>query len=97
VRVVPAQQRFGNHRAAHVKALADVAAEATGHTVGDVETFASLLARRPDANQTFWRAGYFGCIPWDRETVTPASLLRSREMRVVCESASTRRDQCEIH
>ena len=52
-----------------MKALADVAAEATGYTVGDVETFASLLARRPDANQTFWRAWYFGRIPWDRETV----------------------------
>jgi len=56
-----------------------------------------LLAPRPDANQTFWRAGYFGCIPWDRETVTPASLLRSRETRMVCESTATRRDQCEIH
>lgn len=38
----------------------EVLAEATGHTVGDVETFAHLLASRPDANQAFWRVWYLG-------------------------------------
>ena len=57
-----------------------------------MKTFAGLLARRPDANQTFWRAWYFGRMFWQRETVTLAILLRSREMRMVCESAATRRD-----
>ena len=66
--------------------------EATGHRVGGVETFAGLLVRRPDAKQTFWRASYFGRIFWQRETVTLAILLRSREMRMVCERAATRRD-----
>ena len=61
----------------------EVLAEATGHTVGEVETFAHLLATRPDANQVFWRVWYFGRIPWDRETVTPASLLRSHEVSTV--------------
>ena len=61
----------------------EVLAEATGHTVGEVETFGHLLASRPDANQTFWKVWYFGSIPWDRETVTPASLLRSDEVRTV--------------
>jgi Permuted papain-like amidase enzyme, YaeF/YiiX, C92 family len=61
----------------------EVLAEATGHTVGEVETFAHLLASRPDANQNFWRIWYFGRVPWNRETVTPASLLRSHEVQVV--------------
>jgi len=61
----------------------EVLAEATGHSVGEVETFAHLLATRPDANQTFWKVWYFGRIPWERQTVTPASLLRSPEVRTV--------------
>lgn len=58
----------------------EVLAEATGVTLGEVETFAHLLARRPDTNLGFWRAWYFGRIPWQRRTVTPASLLLSREL-----------------
>ena len=38
----------------------EVLAEATGHTVGEVETFAHLLASRPDANQTFWKVWGLG-------------------------------------
>jgi hypothetical protein len=61
----------------------EVLADATGHTVGEVETFAHLLASQPDANQAFWKVWYFGRVPWDRETVTPASLLRSPEVQPV--------------
>lgn len=61
----------------------EVLAEATGRAVGDVETFATLLARKPDAHLGFWRAWYFGRIPWQRETVTPASVLQSAELALV--------------
>jgi Permuted papain-like amidase enzyme, YaeF/YiiX, C92 family len=61
----------------------EVLSEATGHTVGEVETFSHLLASRPDTNLAFWKIWYFGRIPWDRETVTPASLLRSTDVRTV--------------
>ncbi|WP_080433726.1 YebB family permuted papain-like enzyme [Burkholderia ubonensis] len=54
----------------------EVLGDATGIEVGDVETFSTLLARRPGAKLGFWRLWYFGRIPWARETVTPASLLR---------------------
>jgi hypothetical protein len=54
----------------------EVLGEATGVELGEVETFATLLQRNPQADQTFWRMWYFGDIPWQRETVTPASLLR---------------------
>jgi Permuted papain-like amidase enzyme, YaeF/YiiX, C92 family len=55
----------------------EVIEEATGIQVGEVETFAALLTRRPRTDLGFWRVWYFGQIPWQRETVTPASLLRS--------------------
>lgn len=58
----------------------EVIAEATGIRVGEVETFATLLTRRPQTELGFWRVWYFGQIPWQRETVTPASLLRSPEL-----------------
>lgn len=58
----------------------EVLAEATGISVGDVETFESLLVRNPEADLAFWRLWYFGRIPWCRETVTPASLLEAPEL-----------------
>jgi len=58
----------------------EVIEEATGIRVGEVETFAALLTRRPQTGLGFWRVWYFGQIPWQRETVTPASLLRSPEL-----------------
>jgi hypothetical protein len=66
----------------------EVLAEATGRSVGEVETFAHLLSSCPDANLTFWKVWYFGRIPWQRETVTPASLLRSSEVRTVFDGAA---------
>ena len=55
----------------------EVLIEATGTSIGEVETFAHLLERNPSAGLGFWRVWYFGRIPWTRETVTPASLLQS--------------------
>ena len=55
----------------------EVIEEATGDSLGEVETFAHLLERNPSAGLGFWRVWYFGRIPWSRETVTPASLLTS--------------------
>ncbi|MBN3788751.1 YebB family permuted papain-like enzyme [Burkholderia sp. Ac-20353] len=58
----------------------EVLGEASGVEVGDVETFEALHARRPGAKLGFWRLWYFGRIPWARETVTPASLIRSDKL-----------------
>lgn len=55
----------------------EVLQEATGVSVGEVETFGALLARQPGTDLRFWRLWYFGRIPWRRQTVTPASLLGS--------------------
>lgn len=67
----------------------EVLNEATGHTVGEVETFGHLLASTPDANVAFWTIWYIGRIPWNRETVTPASMLRSEKMRTVFDGAAS--------
>jgi hypothetical protein len=61
----------------------EVLMEATGTALGEVESFASLLARNPRTDLLFWRIWYFGRIPWSRETVTPASLLVSPSLQSV--------------
>ena len=61
----------------------EVLHEAAGVQLGEVENFATLLKQNPQADQGFWRIWYFGSIPWQRETVTPASLLRDGRMRLV--------------
>lgn len=60
----------------------EVLDEATGIKLGEVENFSTLLERNPQADQKFWRVWYFGAIPWQRETVTPASLLRDAKLDV---------------
>lgn len=61
----------------------EVLAESTGITVGEIETFKTLLSHNPDTDLAFWRMWYFGNIPWDRKTVTPASVFHSSNMNVV--------------
>ncbi|MGT2509783.1 YebB family permuted papain-like enzyme [Cupriavidus basilensis] len=61
----------------------EVIQEATDIQIGEVETFAMLLRRNSAPRLAFWRLWYFGRIPWQRRTVTPASLLRSPLMHVV--------------
>jgi hypothetical protein len=63
--------------------VAEVIKESTGITLGKVESFKELLNNRPNANLNFWKFWYFGQIPWERETITPASLLNSTELTPV--------------
>lgn len=65
------------------KFVREVMLQATGESVGSVETFASLLARQPGADQRFWTWWYLGNIPWQRKTVTPASQYESAVLRTV--------------
>lgn len=64
----------------------EVIDEATNIQLGEVETFATLLRHNAEPNLAFWRLWYFGRIPWQRWTVTPASLLRSPNVRVIFDS-----------
>ncbi len=61
----------------------EVLSEATGIEIGEVENFSALLTRNPKVDLVFWRVWFFGNIPWQRETVTPASLLQSSNLHSV--------------
>jgi hypothetical protein len=61
----------------------EVIADSAGIELGAVETFAALFQQRPDSTLGFWKLWFFGRIPWERETVTPASLLASPRLRLV--------------
>jgi hypothetical protein len=61
----------------------EVLLQGAGVEVGKVETFQALLASAPQADVGFWRAWYFGNIPWQRETVTPASVLHTPGLQTV--------------
>lgn len=74
---------LGSRRQYCSRFVRDVLAEATGVMVGDVETFGTLLARNPDASLLFWRIWFFGRIPWERQTVTPASVYHSDRLRSI--------------
>ncbi|BAX63008.1 YebB family permuted papain-like enzyme [Burkholderia stabilis] len=73
----------------------EVVCDATRITLGDVETFDMLLRRNPDHPLGFWKIWYFGRIPWQRRTVTPASLLDSRELRVVVDTRDSVADRAD--
>ena len=65
----------------------EVLAHGTGIVVGEEEHFGELLERHPQANVGFWKLWYFGSIPWQRTTVTPASLLASPALHPVFDGA----------
>lgn len=61
----------------------EVLQQGAGVDVGRVETFRQLLANAPAADVGFWRVWYFGSIPWQRQTVTPASVLHTPGLQAV--------------
>lgn len=54
-----------------------------GIKLGKVETLEVLLEQNPQASVGFWRAWYFGFIPWQRRTLTPASQLSDEALETV--------------
>jgi hypothetical protein len=66
-----------SHRQFCSRYVREVLQQGAGVDVGAVENFETLLAHAPQADVGFWRVWYFGSIPWQRETVTPASVLHS--------------------
>ncbi|WP_175855140.1 YebB family permuted papain-like enzyme [Burkholderia anthina] len=73
----------------------EVVRDATRIVLRDVETFDTLLRRNPDHPLGFWRIWYFGRIPWQRRTVTPASLLDSGALRVVVDTRNSVADRVD--
>lgn len=71
----------------------EVLGEAVGTQLGDIEDFSTLLSRNPNVDLTFWKTWYFGNIPWQRRTVTPASLLQSPRLHKVFDGYATAHPQ----
>ncbi|EAB5052381.1 YebB family permuted papain-like enzyme [Salmonella enterica] len=70
------------------KFVFDIYKEALCIPVGDIETFEELLHSNPDAKLAFWKFWFLGSIPWDRKTVTPASLWHHPNLDVIYQSHS---------
>jgi hypothetical protein len=68
------------------KFVFEVYQKATGRQVGNLTTFRQLLADNPQAPLGFWRAWFFGFIPWDRRCVTTTSELKSPDFSPVYDS-----------
>jgi hypothetical protein len=78
-----------SHRQFCSRYVREVLLEGAGVEVGKVETFEQLLASAPQADVGFWRAWYFGNIPWTRETVTPASVLHTPGLTTVFDGVAS--------
>lgn len=65
------------------KFVREVMHEATGLQLGEIETLADLFSNNPQARLGFWKLWYLGRIPWERQTVTPVSVMLSPTLRTV--------------
>lgn len=54
--------------------------------IGKLETFNDLLRNNPNATLLFWKFWFFGRIPWQRTTITPASLWMSPKLTTIFDS-----------
>jgi hypothetical protein len=78
-----------SHRQFCSRYVREVLMQGAGVEVGEVETFETLLKSAPQADLGFWRAWYFGNIPWQRETVTPASVLHTPGLQTVFDGVAS--------
>lgn len=67
------------------KFVYQVVRDSSGAQLGEVETFRSLFVHNANAPVWFWRAWFFGRIPWDRKTITPESQYESPLLVTVSE------------
>lgn len=76
---------FDSRRQFCSKFVYEVLRSGAGLEVGEIETFRTLLAKNSGTPQWFWRLWYFGWIPWERRTITPANLYLSPALDTVRE------------
>jgi hypothetical protein len=71
----------------------EVLQESTGVQIGEITTFRDLFERNPGTDLRLWKIWFFGRIPWERTTVTPASLYTSTSLKIVFDGALRRDGQ----
>lgn len=87
--------RYESRRQFCSKFVYDVYQTALGIKIGELETFSHLLDRNPEAGLGFWRVWFFGRIPWNRLTVTPASQFGSDLLETTWQSKGRRYSSTE--
>lgn len=68
------------------KFVFDIYQSALSVQIGELETFKELLTKNPNAKLNFWKLWFIGQIPWERKTVTPASLWHHPELSLIYRS-----------
>lgn len=68
------------------KFVFDIYQSALSIKIGEIETFGELLSKNPDAKLNFWKLWFIGQIPWERTTVTPASLWSHPQLELIYRS-----------
>ncbi|MEX0425801.1 YebB family permuted papain-like enzyme [Providencia rettgeri] len=68
------------------KFVFDIYQSALSVQIGELETFKELLTKNPNAKLNFWKLWFIGQIPWERKTVTPASLWHNPELSLIYRS-----------
>jgi hypothetical protein len=61
----------------------EVLQDSTGVAVGDIAKFRDLFERNRGVDLRLWNAWFFGRIPWERTTITPADIYASPLLEVV--------------
>ncbi len=65
------------------KFIFDIYKSALSIRIGEIETFQKLLSKNPNAKLQFWKLWFIGLIPWERTTVTSASLWQHPALSLV--------------
>lgn len=68
------------------KFVFDIYQSALSIKIGEIETFGELLSKNPNAKLNFWKLWFIGQIPWERATVTPASLWSHPQLELIYRS-----------
>ncbi|EKT63052.1 YebB family permuted papain-like enzyme [Providencia burhodogranariea] len=68
------------------KFVFDIYKSALSINIGKIETFQELLGKNPHAKLNFWKLWFIGHIPWERATVTPASLWGHPQLELIYRS-----------
>lgn len=80
--------KFDSTRQFCSKFVYEIYRDALNLEIGKIETFDDLLKTNPNANLMFWKIWFFGKIPWQRKTVTPASLWFCPKLKTIFDSHS---------
>ena len=59
-----------------------------GVNIGQIQTFKDLLQNTPQATVDFWTVWFWGSIPWQHRTVTPATELTDTQFFTVLSSVN---------